>query len=265
MDAQSGSTGLTEFRAELHVHTVLSPCADVEMIPPLIVRTALDRKLQIIAVTDHNASANVQAVQRAAAGTKLTVLPGLELQTLEEVHLLCLFADSEALLDFQAGIDLLMPERKNDAEFFGEQFIVDETGDFVAREERLLLNSCRIEFGDAVRLVQSLGGLAIPAHVDRRAYGLYTNLGFLPADITVDAVEISRHTTVPAMIAEHPELAGIPLLQGGDVHYLDDFLGANLFRLASPTVEEIRLALAGDQGRSCQIDRYAVDKLQQDV
>lgn len=197
MDTQSAVTSLTEYRAELHVHTVLSPCAGVEMIPPLIVRAALERQLQIIAVTDHNASANVPAVQRAAAGTNLAVIAGMELQTLEEVHLLCLFSDMEALQDFQDRIDPLMPNRKNDAEFFGEQFIVDETGDFIAREERLLLNSCRLEFGDAVRLVQALGGLAIPAHVDRRAYGLYTNLGFLPVDVSVDAVEISRHTTAP--------------------------------------------------------------------
>ena len=117
--------------AELHVHTVLSPCAEVEMIPPFIVRTAVERGIHLIAVTDHNASANVAAVQQAAHGTNLTVLPGMELQTREEVHLLCLFDTLEQLAAWQATVDANLPDLENNIDYFGEQFVVDHTGDFI--------------------------------------------------------------------------------------------------------------------------------------
>lgn len=259
------SERLQEFRAELHVHTVLSPCAAVEMIPPLIIREAIKHRLKIIAITDHNASANVPAVIKAAAGTGLTIIPGMELQTAEEVHLLCLFAGWDKLQNFQRKVDALLPRQENNPAFFGEQFVVDETGDYLYRENRLLLNSCRINFESAVLLTRELGGLAIPAHVDRRAFGLFANLGFLPPQTQVDAVEISRHTTAQAVIKAHPELTATPMLQGGDVHHLADFLGANLFILGEPSFEEIRMALQGINGRSIRIDRLAVDNLQQDV
>src|ERR1044071_3535260 len=86
---------MKKFRADLHVHTVLSPCADVAMIPPLIVQKALEHNIDLIAITDHNSSANVRAVQMAAKGTALKVLPGMEVQSREDVHLLTLFQDVE--------------------------------------------------------------------------------------------------------------------------------------------------------------------------
>src|SRR5690606_28170914 len=132
------------FRAELHVHTVLSPCAEVEMIPPLIVEEALDAGIQILAITDHNASANVWAVQKAAAGSGLAVLPGMEVQTVEEVHVLCLFETLAQLSAWQEQVDEALPDIKNNIEFFGEQFVVDETGDFIRREERLLITSTQL-------------------------------------------------------------------------------------------------------------------------
>ena len=98
------------FRADLHVHTVLSPCAEVEMIPPLIVQAALEHHIDIIAITDHNASANVLAVQKAADGIGLTVLPGMEIQTHEDVHLLCLFASLMDLEAWQHKVDSSLPE-----------------------------------------------------------------------------------------------------------------------------------------------------------
>src|SRR5689334_21453276 len=128
-------------RADLHVHTVLSPCADVEMIPPLIVQQALEKKLDLIAITDHNSSANVRAVQKAAQGTSLTVMPGMEVQSREDVHLLTLFETLDALEAWQAQVDTALPNLPNDTEYFGEQFIVDDTGEFIRSEPRLLLNS----------------------------------------------------------------------------------------------------------------------------
>ncbi|HXV44206.1 MAG TPA: PHP domain-containing protein, partial [Anaerolineae bacterium] len=141
---------MKNYRAELHVHTVVSPCAAVEMIPPLIVAQALNKGISLVAITDHNTSANVAAVQRAAARTKLAVLPGMELQTREEVHLLCLFDTLEQITTWQAVVEAQMPPLENNIEYFGEQFVVDETGEFIRRETRLLLTSANLSLEEAV-------------------------------------------------------------------------------------------------------------------
>ena len=239
------------YRAELHVHTVLSPCAGVEMIPPLIVYEALARGIQLLAVTDHNASANAAAVMTAARGTSLKVLPGMELQTREEVHLLCLFDNLEQLAAWQARVDALLPNLPNNIEFFGEQFVVDAQGEFIRREQRLLLNSVDIELEHAAEQVTALGGLAIPAHVDRKANGLIEILGLIPPGF--EALEISRHTNPLAALQKFPQLKGYPLLQSGDVHLLDGFLGSTEFEIEAPVIAEMRMALSAQNGRKMYV------------
>jgi len=238
---------MKEIRAELHVHTVLSPCAGVEMIPPLIVREALTAGIDLIAVTDHNASANAAAVIDAARGSGLTVLPGMELQTREEVHLLCLFDRLEQAQEWQSRVDAWLPGTPNNIEFFGEQFVVDASGEFIRREERLLLNSADIELEHAARQVRELGGLAIPAHVDRKANGLLALLGLVPPGF--EALEISRHITPESALQKYPQLGGHPLLQSGDVHTLDGFLGTTHLTLENPTIADLTMAIRGEAGR----------------
>ncbi len=239
------------FRAELHVHTVLSPCAGVEMIPPLIVSESLENGIQLIAITDHNASANISAVMEAAQGTGLVVLPGMELQTKEEVHLLCLFDTLEQVATWQAKVDALLPNLPNNIEYFGEQFVVDSTGEFIRREERLLLNSANITLDEAAAQVTALGGLAIPAHIDRQANGLIAILGLIPPGF--EALEISRHLTPEAAQQKYPQIKGYPLLQGGDVHLLDGFIGTTRLTVEKPTIPEIRMALTGQNGRKVEL------------
>jgi predicted metal-dependent phosphoesterase TrpH len=241
------------YRAELHVHSVLSPCAEVEMIPPLIVQEALERGIHLLAITDHNATGNISSVMQAAQGTGLTILPGMELQTQEEVHLLCLFPGLEQTLCFQKIIDSRLPALRNQVDYFGEQFLVDATGDFLGREERLLLVSADISLDEAVREVNGLSGMAIPAHIDRKAFGLIANLGFIPPDLSVSALEVSRHLTPQEACRRYPEAANFAVLRGGDAHRLEELLGANLFSLRAPTLEEIRLALAGRDGRGYSV------------
>jgi PHP family Zn ribbon phosphoesterase len=244
---------LKTYVAELHVHTVLSPCAAVEMIPPLIVREALESQIDLIAITDHNASANAGAVQKAAAGTGLTVLPGMELQTREEVHVLCLFDTLAQIESWQARVDAHMPPIENNIEYFGEQFVVDEAGEFIRRETQLLATSANLSLKEAIQGVSKLGGMAIPAHVNRKAFSLIANLGFVPSDLPIDALEISRHLSPADAREKFPQLRNFPLIQSGDVHRLEEFLGANVFKLAAPTVAELKLALRNAQGRSLVI------------
>jgi predicted metal-dependent phosphoesterase TrpH len=224
------------------------------MIPPLIVQEALARGINLIAITDHNSTANVEAVQKAAANTGLAVLPGMELQTNEEVHLLCLFDRLDQAALWQSLVDANMPPLENNIEFFGEQFVVDETGEFIRREHQLLLTSADLSLKEAVTAVNKLGGLAIPAHVNRPAFSLIANLGFVPPDVPFDALEISRHLEPAAACQKYPQLKNYPLIQNGDVHYLTDFLGANHCQLAAPTVSELKMALLKEGGRSLKIE-----------
>lgn len=237
------------YQAELHVHTVLSPCAGIEMIPPLIVQQALQSGLNLIAITDHNASENVPAVIAAAKGEDLTVLPGMELQTEEEIHSLCLFDTVDQLQALQEVVDRELPKIPNNVEFFGEQFIVDETGDFIRRKEELLINSTHLSLEKAFKIVTDLGGLFIPAHVNREAFGLIYHLGFIPTDLDLQAVEISRHITPEKALETYPQLVNYPLIQSGDVHFLSDFLGINQFFVKEPTISELIKAFQGIEGR----------------
>jgi len=245
---------MKSFRADLHVHTVLSPCAEVEMIPPLIVQTALEHHIDVIAITDHNATANAAAVQKAAEGTGLTVLPGMEVQSREDIHLLTLFETIEALEAWQAEVDESLPNLPNRPDFFGEQFVVDETGEFIRTEPRLLLTSTSFSIDEIFERVNSWGGLVIPAYVERTAYGLFPSLGLISEKWNLSALEISRHTTLEKAAVAFPAVRSYPLIQSGDVHRLDEFLGTTLFSLDAPTLEEIRMAFRQIGGRKVCIE-----------
>jgi PHP family Zn ribbon phosphoesterase len=245
---------MKKFRADLHVHTVLSPCAEVEMIPPLIVQRALEHQIDLMAITDHNASANVSAVQKAAAGTGLTVLPGMEVQSREDVHLLTLFETLDALEAWQTQVDKSLPDLPNRPDFFGEQFVVDETGEFVRSEPRLLSTSIRLSIDEIFERVHALGGIVIPAHVERTTYGLLPTLGLISEKWRLLALEISCHTTPERVAVTFPAVQKYTLIQSGDVHHLDGFLGTTVFTLAAPTLMEIRMAFSHIDGREVCIE-----------
>ncbi|MHB1458637.1 MAG: PHP domain-containing protein [Armatimonadota bacterium] len=229
------------YKADLHIHTVLSPCAEVEMIPPFIVERAINVGLDIIAITDHNSTENVDAVIKAAQGSSLKVIPGMECETVEGIHLVCLFDQPDAVILMQELVYSRLPDMKNRPATFGEQFVVDETGEFIRCNERLLLVPTELSLDVAVSMVDRMGGLAIPAHVDRRSYGIYGVLGFLPDTPTFNAVEISHHITEDEAIARYPDLSGKMLFRSSDAHRLDEIgSGFTLLDLEHRTVADIR-------------------------
>ena len=223
------------------------------MIPPLIVQEALERQIKIIAITDHNASANVATVQKAAEGTGLTVLPGMEVQTREDVHLLCLFASLSELESWQHKVDLSLPDTLNQPEHFGEQYIVDENGEYIRTENRLLLTATELSIEEVIQHVAKLGGFVIPAHVDRKSFGLFPTLGFLADWWNFPALEISRHIKPEALHEKFPSSKNHPLIQSGDVHRLNEFLGTTFFELEEPTLNEIYQAFLGQGQRNVHI------------
>lgn len=239
--------------ADLHLHTVLSPCAEVEMIPPLIMRRARELGLELIAVTDHNATHNVEAVMTAAAGTGITVLPGMEVQSREEVHLIALFDRPEQARRWQERLWAALPDRENDEDFFGAQYVVDAEGEYCRTESRLLSVSAALSIEEVVDGVRTMGGIVIPAHVDRPSFSLIANLGFVPPGLAVAGLELSRRADPRAVEARLPQTRGYGKLVSGDAHRLEEMTARTMLKVAAPTVAEIALALSGQDGRRVEI------------
>jgi 3',5'-nucleoside bisphosphate phosphatase len=229
--------------ADLHLHTVLSACAEVDMLPPLIVRRALELGLGLIAVTDHNAAANAAAVMAAAEGTGLVVLPGMEMQTAEEVHMLCLFESVEQALTWQGTVFNHLPDISNNEDVFGGQYVVDRQGDYVRTESRLLAASSDLPLDEAARRITELGGLPIPAHIDRAMFSIFANLGFVPPGLRVPALELFRYSEPAALVAQHPEIAAYPLVRDSDAHQLSDMQRSISFEAEQPSFTALRNAL----------------------
>jgi len=247
---------MREVRSDLHIHTLLSACAEVEMIPPLIVEEALSKGLDLIAVTDHNTIGNARSVIQAAEKTDLTVLPGMELQTREEVELLCLFDTVDQAEVWQTRVDGWLLPLENDPERFGPQYLVDHDGDFIAEEPRLLQAPTSVGLEEAVRQVRALGGLAILAHIDRSYHGLMPVLGIWPEDLAADAAEVSsnlRPSEARRRFASLP--ADLPLVSFSDAHWLAWMAKViTIFKLSgAPTIAELRAALRGTDGRSTTV------------
>jgi PHP family Zn ribbon phosphoesterase len=244
---------LKEFSADLHIHTVLSPCAEVEMIPPLIIQRARELGLSILGSTDHNSSKNAGALIKAGNEAGITVFPGMELQTKEEVHLLCLFETLKQALQWQEEVYAQLPPLLNNEDHLGAQYVVDETGDYCETESRLLIVSAELSLEDAIAGVHQLGGIAIPSHIDRPSFSLLANLGFIPPGLPADALEISRHFDAAKGFLQYPDLKNWTLVTNGDAHELNQMRNALRLKMESPTFKELQLALMKAEGRSLSI------------
>jgi PHP family Zn ribbon phosphoesterase len=241
---------MQDYLVDLHLHTVLSPCAEIEMIPPLIVGRAQKLGLDIIAVTDHHCAANAQAVIEAARGTGIAVLPGMEVQTREEVHMLCLFDHLEQARDLQQAVFDALPGLLNNEKVFGAQYVVDASGTHLYTETRLLATSTRLSVEQVAAQVNARGGICLPAHVDRPSFSLLANLGFVPQGLQIAGLELSRQTTPQAFVEQRPELAGYGMIVSGDAHRLAEMGAYTKVCMAAPSATELCLALAREQGRA---------------
>lgn len=226
------------YQADLHVHTALSPCARREMSPPAIVDSALTAGLDIIAITDHNSIGNIRAVQCAASGTHLTVLPGIEVQTSEEVHLICLFPALENAEAAHAKIQQNLPSCTNRPDYFGEQLLFDYRGNIIGIEQTLLLNSCLLSINEIMKIVNEADGIAIPAHIDRKAYSILEVLGFIPPNL-FPALEISGNC-FSSKITKQYFSYGYPLIVSSDAHSLSEIgVVKSKFYLSAPSLSAL--------------------------
>jgi predicted metal-dependent phosphoesterase TrpH len=236
--------------ADLHIHTCLSPCGDLDMTPTKIVRKALEKNLAMIAVTDHNSAENTSAVIAAARDTDLFVVPGIEVTTLEEAHMVALFDKVESALSMQALIYDSLQTGENDEGVFGIQVVANEFDEVEDINKRLLIGATGLAVGEVVEAIHNRQGLAIAAHLDRESYSLVSQLGFIPQDLDLDAIEISGHTPLSDARARFKEYERFPFITSSDAHFPDD-IGASStrFQIARPDMAELRMALAGREGR----------------
>jgi len=206
-------------KTDLHIHTCLSPCGDLDMHPWQVVRRALEVGLDVIAVCDHNSAGNAGAVMDAARCTDLTVLPGLEICTAEEVHVVSILPDLERAQEVQALCASTLTT-DNDPDLFGMQVYADAEGGVDGFEEKLLLAATGLSLDDAVAAVRDRGGLAILAHADREAFGIIGQLGFIPPGLRVQAAEVTDAAAVDALLPLLPE--GCIVTAASDAHFLHD-------------------------------------------
>ncbi len=241
---------LVKFFADLHVHTALSPCAADSATPPNIVASAIEKGMQMIAVTDHNSAENVGAVMTCGELHGLKVIPGMEVASREEVHLLCLLNSAENALELQQIVYAALPDEPNRPDHFGRQLVMDGEGIVTGECTRLLMDAADLPLEAIIREVHRLGGLAIAAHVDRPSFSVIANLGMVPPDAQFDAVEISATLTKDAAVARFPSIAGFPVITASDAH-VPQAIGGNptLFLLEKMDLEDIRLAFQGKGGR----------------
>jgi PHP family Zn ribbon phosphoesterase len=238
------------YNADLHIHTCLSPCGDLDMSPRKIVATAIEYGLDIIAITDHNASENILATMQAAEGKPVTVLAGMEVASAEEAHLLALFDRMEPMTQFQKIVYENLMSFGIDQRTIDEQVIVNENDEVEAFNEHLLFGASALSFQQLVAEVHRLNGIAIASHVDRESFSVIGQLGFIPDDLPLDALEISYHTSIEQARVMFPDARRFPLITNSDAHYPNE-IGRQRTKLllAAPTLVEIKLALSNSQGR----------------
>lgn len=225
---------------DFHIHSCLSPCGEEEMTPNNIVNMAVLAGLNAIAVTDHNSCGNCRAVMDAAQanGTGLVVLPGMELETREETHLVCLFETLRDAEAFEKVIRPLLPPVKNHPDIYGPQILMDAEDQIVGREEQLLMVAADLSLEEAVQLAQTHHGIAIAAHLDRTSNSVISNLGFVSPDMGFTCIELSRRMNaenIPAFIEKH-KLTAYNRIGNSDAHRLEDIQDAAFFiEIDNPT------------------------------
>nr|MDK2850680.1 3,5-nucleoside bisphosphate phosphatase [Candidatus Cloacimonadota bacterium] len=241
---------MRSYRADLHIHSVLSPCGGLEMSPSALVQELKHIGVDWFAITDHNSVANCPAYAAVAAQNGLAFTWGVEIQSVEEIHILAYFDDPDKAQRFDRKLyDSLLPI-KNDPDYFGDQVIIDEKENILRVEPRALMNSSTWDLATVVQEIEAFEGLAIPAHIDAGVNSVISQLGFLPPYPEFKILGITAGLDLPKYLAEHPEMVGKSFIRASDAHYLTDLRhGSCIIYAQEPTAQEILFAAQKMGGR----------------
>jgi len=239
--------------ADLHIHTVLSPCAAPEMTPAAIVREAERKELSVIAICDHNSAGNTAAVQRASVHG-LLVVAGIEITTKEEAHLVGLFPDAGAAREAGETVLATLPELPERLPgWMGEQQLMTHRDQVRGHETRMLASACALSLQQAVDLIHQCGGIAVAAHVDRPSFSVLSQLGMIPDGLALDALDVSP---AGVQLGRHHALhcAHLPILSSSDAHSLEEVGAGRVWvNVENLTFSELCFAIAGKEGRGCSL------------
>lgn len=233
---------MNRYRADLHIHTVLSPCGDLDMSPVKIVEAASFHGLDIIGITDHNSTHHCELISKMASRQGIFVLMGAEITTKEEVHCLAFFEKLDTLKEFQNYIDVALPDTANDPDTFGPQLVVDEDENILREEKRLLISALNISLEQAEQKVHSMNGIFIPAHIDKSRFSILSQLGFIPFGLKADAFEFWGQGNPE--IAKLPGYDGkTPFIRSSDAHFIEQ-IGSKFsyIEMENRSFENIRTA-----------------------
>lgn len=225
------------YRADFHIHSCLSPCAALEMSPITIVKQAKKVGLNAIALSDHNCGFNLPAFGKICEREGMECLFGMEVTSVEEAHVLCLFDDLDLAMAMGKLVYDSLPDIPNRPERFGDQPIIDEHEEIIGFADKFLISASGYDISVLVKQVHEFKGLCIPAHIDRSVYGIISQLGFLP-DEDFDAVELTAYGD-PALALHYP------VVRNSDSHELNSLGNAcTEFELAALTVANLRAHLS---------------------
>ena len=222
---------------DLHIHSCLSPCGDNEMTVNNIVNMAMLKELDVIALTDHNSSKNCPAFMEAARRAGIRAIPGMEINTSEEIHAVCLFPTLEQAMDFDSYVFSTMPPVKNKPEIFCDQIIVDENDEPIGSVDTLLITASGVSYSELPELMEEYGGIFFPSHIDRSSNSLVAIMGGIPEDVEFPFYEFYHLGLYDEFMQDYPCLKGKPWLHNSDAHYLWDI--AEPERHLDPRIEEV--------------------------
>jgi PHP family Zn ribbon phosphoesterase len=238
------------YKADLHIHSVLSPCGDLEMSPANIIAKSKEEGLQIIGITDHNSTLHCHVTKEIGEKAGLFVLCGAEVTSREEVHCLCFFEKQSQIEIFQQWLEEKLPKIALDEERFGYQLVVNENEEIITQPPYLLTSAIDANIDEIYKKVNSIEGLFVPAHINRQANSLISQLGFVPPDLKADGLEISKHIKKENFLKKNAYLKRFSFIQSSDAHFIH-LIGETFctFYIEYPSFAEIRLAFAGSKGR----------------
>ncbi len=221
----------TEIKYDLHIHSALSPCADNDMTPATIVGMCALNGVGLIAVTDHNSAANLPYVKKACDAYGVSMIAGIEVNTQEEIHLLCYFPDIKTALGFSDMLYEHLPDIPVDTSIWGEQRIVNEEDEVVDTVNRLLSDAVDLNIYEVARLCRDAGGIPVPAHADKNSYSLLSVLGFSPDDLEYGVIELAKPHGYDELVEKGFLPSSLCILKSSDAHSLDVLCShtANIF------------------------------------
>jgi hypothetical protein len=239
---------MEKVKSDLHLHSVLSPCADLLITPGEIVKIAKEKNIKILALTDHNSAENAEVFEYYCEKNNILFIPAMEVETKEEIHILSYFPDLKTLKKWQDIVYENLPQKENDEDFFGPQIKCDFTDEYEEKITQMLAGAVNLGLEDTIKKIIELGGIAVPSHLDRKN-SIISQLGFIPPDLDFKTVEISKNISLENALEKYPQLSNFQIIKNSDSHYLKDIKAYHYLYLKDLNFVEFKKALKMVDGR----------------